>query len=418
MHQTAGRKAKVSMRWLLFAALFALVNALIAIDADAAKRPTTANPYDVSHVNFPPYPPYMVYPVRIGIASRVGSARVAVWADGAVFVDNTPIFELKPGLVYLLQNGKVTEYATGRSCIWPPDKRARIASRDYRVWCNNRWWRGSLEVIQFPRSLTVINLLDLENYLCGVVPSEMPATWHSEALKAQAVAARSYAYAHLHDTPNGASKWFNSEGYDIVPDVRDQMYKGLAAETVKTNDAVKMTMGIILKDSGRVKAGFYRAWVGDAMENLNIRRKTVPSATLEKLTGVPKIVGVTVKEFTATANAHSIQIMGQKKSREVSGVALARELGLATAGILDVREEGSNWIFTYRGPGNGSRGLSQHGAESLAARGWNFEQILQQYYMDPDGRLRLDYMDKYHAIAAPPKSRHAAEQAQATNEAD
>jgi SpoIID/LytB domain protein len=118
------------------------------------------------------------------------------------------------------------------------------------------------------------------------------------------------------------------------------------------------------------------------------------------LTGVKNIIGVTVKQWDANANAHSIQIMGAKKSTEVWGLELAKRLGLTTAGIIDVREAGPNWIFTYRGPGNGSRGLSQHGADMLATNGWNFEQILRQYYQDPDGRLRLDYMDRYRARAA------------------
>ena len=68
------------------------------------------------------------------------------------------------------------------------------------------------------------------------------------------------------------------------------------------------------------------------------------------------------------------------------------------AGVLDVKEAGDNWIFTYRGPGNGSLGLSQHGANMFANRGWKFHQILQQYYQDPDGRLRLDIMDKYENV--------------------
>jgi stage II sporulation protein D len=274
----------------------------------------------------------------------------------------------------------------------PTDKRARIASRDYQVWCNSRWLRGSLEIIQFPHTMTIINLLDLENYLMGVVPSEMPAKWHLEALKAQAVAARSYAYAHM----GAGSKWQRTEGFDVVPDVADQAYKGRGAETERTNAAVLLTQGIILKDSGRVKPGFYRAWVGDAMENLNMRMKDVSDAQLEALTGVKDIVGVTVRAWDANANAVDIQIMGKKKTIEVHGVWLAQKLGLTTAGILDVRDVGNSWRFTYRGPGNGARGLSQHGADMFAARGWNWAQILQQYYQDNDGKLRLDYMDKYH----------------------
>jgi hypothetical protein len=377
----------------IFVALFLFASGfyLLSDGAIAAKNPSSAN--TVHAVDFPPYPPYMMYPVRVGIANRVSSARIACWAPGAVFIDFTPIFELKPGLVYQISSGRITEYATGRSCVLPIDKRTRISSRDFQIWCNNRWWRGTLEIINFSSSITVINLLDLENYLMGVVPSEMPSSWQLEALKAQAVAARSYAYAHM----GNGSKW-KSEGYDLVPDVRDQAYKGRAAEARSTDTAILMTRGLILKDSGRVKPGFYRAWVGDAEENLNIRTKLVPSSTLERLTGVPNILGVTVKQWDANANAHSIQVMGQKKSAEVYGVELAKRLGLSTAGIIDVLEEGNAWLFRYRGPGNGSLGLSQHGANMLAQRGWNFEQILRQYYQDNDGRLRLDYLDGYKAM--------------------
>jgi hypothetical protein len=393
MHSINKRRSiRLMLRWLLLAGLLSCIVGLLALDAEAAKRPVVAPSNVATKVNFPPYPPYMLYPVRVGIVQRQPSARIAVWSDGAVFIDFTPIFELKRGLVYQIADGKITEYATGRYCNLPVDKRARIASRDFQVWCNSRWWRGSLEIIQFPGKMTVINLLDIENYLMGVVPSEMPASWNIEALKAQAVAARSYAYAHL----DGGSKWLRNEGYDLVPDVRDQAYKGRAAETAKTNMAVAQTQGVILKDSGRVKPGFYRAWVGDFFENLNMRKKAVPNKQLEQLTGVPNIVGVTVRSWDANANATDIQIMGKKKTREVYGVKLASMLGLQTAGILDVKGEGENWIFTYRGPGNGARGLSQHGANMLAERGWNWQQILQQYYQDPDGRLRLEYMDKYH----------------------
>jgi len=341
----------------------------------------------------------MVHPIRIGLMSRTSMARIAVWTPGAVFIDTHPIFTLKPGLVYTLSAGRITELATGRSCALPVSARAQIAAPDYRIWTNNRWWRGSLEIICFGNSVSVINLLDLEEYLLGVVPSEMPASWHQEALKAQAVAARSYAIAHM----GAGSKWLKAEGFELVPDVRDQAYKGLAAEAPSTFWAVRQTRGIVLKNANKVKPGFYRAWVGDDYENLNIRRSSVNSSILEKITGVANIVGVTVKQWDPTnGNAHSIQVMGGKKTREVSGVALAKMLGFSTAGILDVKEEGPNWIFTYRGPGNGARGLSQHGANMLASRGWRFDQILTQYYQDADGHLRLDYVDHYHPMRIVP----------------
>ncbi len=351
---------------------------------------------------FSPYP-VMLHPVRIGLSTKSQSIRVAIWNAGAVFVDGRPIFALEPRMVYAISPGRITELGTGRSSALPYDQRCHIAAPDYRVWTVNRWWRGCLEIVNMPHYVTAINLLDLEDYLQGVVPSEMPSSWHQEALKCQAVAARSYAYAHM----GKGSKW-KSEGFDMVPDVRDQAYKGLAAEAPSTMQAVFQTRGLILKNADKVKPGFYRAWVGDDMENLNIKKSTVSQNYLEKITGIKGIVGVTVRQWDATGNATNIQVMGVKNSREVNGIALARMLNFATAGILDVHDEGTNWVFTYRGPGNGARGLSQHGANMFAKRGWTFDRILQQYYQDVDGKLQLGFIDGSYMmypriIAAPPK---------------
>lgn len=334
----------------------------------------------------------MMHPIRIGLVRQSKSAKIAVWQNGAVFVNGKPLFPIKRGLVYKIYPTKIVELATGHSVPIPTNQRTYISAPDYKIWTANKWWRGCCEIVSFGNKVNVINLLDLEEYLLGVVPAEMPASWNIEALKAQAIAARSYAWAHM---GKRGSKWYKSQGYDLVPDVRDQMYQGLAKEHKKTHVAVQMTRGLVLKNSGRVKPGFYRAKVGNAMTNLNIRKSRVPSAKLEKITGVPDIVGVTVRQWDAAGNARSIQVMGQKDSREVYGVALAKMLHFSTAGILDIHEEGNSWIFTYRGPGNGARGLSQTGAKMLANRGWRFDQILQQYYQDKDGKLRLDYLDHW-----------------------
>jgi peptidoglycan hydrolase-like amidase len=396
---------KSRFSWLLATfTVLSMLGTLPASAAKVAKQPASAATAAGGTVPFfNPYPP-MVYPVRIGIVRQAPTAKFAIWAPGAVFVDGRPVFAIKPNLIYLITGREIKELATGKTFQLPLGKRTYVSSPDYRVYCD-KWWRGCLEIVSFGSNINVINLVDLEEYLLGVVPAEMPASWHLEALKAQAIAARSYAWAHI----GKGSKWLKSQGFDLVPDVRDQAYKGLAREAPSTFKAVAETRGIVLKDSGKVKPGFYRATVGDAMENLNIRKTHVPSSKLEGMTGVSNIQGVAVKQWDVNGNAHSVQVMGQKKTAVVYGVALAKKLGLATAGILDVHEEGNGWMFTYRGPGNGARGLSQHGANTFANRGWRFDQILQQYYQDPDGQLRLDYLDRYKApvqrFLPPPKEK-------------
>lgn len=395
--------------------LYLLIVLLTALPASAAKTVGKAQPKAPSEssrlfVPFGPYPRPMPHPITVGLLVRVPVAYFAVWNPGAVFIDNAPVYSIKPRQVYSIRDGQISDLSGGPSFNLPLGKRAVIASADrageYYFWTANRWYRGSLEIINYGSVFTAVNVLDLESYLFGVVPSEMPANWHLEALKAQAVAARSYAVAHM----GSGSKWKRSEGFDIVPDVRDQAYKGLAKEALSARQAVLGTLGQVLKDSNRVKPGFYRATVGDTREeNLNVRQTSVPSSTLEKLVGVPNIVGVTVKKWDIYGNATHLQILGKNKNTEVSGIALAQRLGFTTAGILDVNEQGDNWVFEYRGPGNGSRGLSQHGAQKLASAGWSYFLILQQYYQDADGVLRLEsinqpgrYMLSYPVIPRQP----------------
>jgi stage II sporulation protein D len=108
-------------------------------------------------------------------------------------------------------------------------------------------YRGALVVRGRPGSLQVVNELPLERYLRGVVPWEMPHRWPAEALRAQAVAARSYALATL---KHGAA-------FDLYADTRDQVYGGIRAETRETNLAVGATAGQVLTWDDRPALTYY-----------------------------------------------------------------------------------------------------------------------------------------------------------------
>ena len=113
-------------------------------------------------------------------------------------------------------------------------------------------YRGDLLVHRRGGTLTVVNRLPLDRYLRGVVPWEMPDDWHPQALRAQAVVARSYALATL--KPGTI--------FDLYSDTRSQVYGGIEAEAVSTNRAVGATAGRVLFWDGRVATTFYHSTSG------------------------------------------------------------------------------------------------------------------------------------------------------------
>lgn len=113
-------------------------------------------------------------------------------------------------------------------------------------------YRGELRLHRSGRVFTVVNRLPLERYLRGVVPWEMPSRWNPSALRAQAVAARTYALAELH--PNGR--------YDLFADTRDQVYGGIRAEHRSTNHAIGDTAGVIVTWLGRPAVTYYSSTSG------------------------------------------------------------------------------------------------------------------------------------------------------------
>jgi len=134
---------------------------------------------------------------------------------------------------------------------------------------NDKPFRGKIEVFANTRgALTVVNVIGLEDYIRGVVPNELsyPAI---EALKAQAIAARTYAMRNRGQ--------FSSEGYDLLPTTRSQVYRGLSSETVLTSRAVEETRGMIATYNGEPINALYTSTCGGRTEDAeNIFNQTVP----------------------------------------------------------------------------------------------------------------------------------------------
>jgi stage II sporulation protein D len=125
----------------------------------------------------------------------------------------------------------------------------------YVITVNGKRYRGYIEIRRYTDSdLTVINTLNIEHYLYGVVPAEIEYNAPLEAIKAQAVAARTYTYRNLKSN----SKW----GFDLTDTVEDQVYMGYDGERASTNKAVDETKGKKMLYNGSLAHVFYFASSG------------------------------------------------------------------------------------------------------------------------------------------------------------
>jgi stage II sporulation protein D len=118
-------------------------------------------------------------------------------------------------------------------------------------------YRGLLRV-RLTTKVAVINHVAVETYLRGVVPLEMPASWPAEALKAQAIAARSYALRRVHPTTGT---------YDIYDDTRSQVYRGQRAENPATDAAIAATRGAVLVSGTTIVNALFHSADGGWTEN-------------------------------------------------------------------------------------------------------------------------------------------------------
>ncbi len=134
---------------------------------------------------------------------------------------------------------------------------------------NGKSYRGKIEVFVNSRgSLTVVNVVPLEDYLLGVVPSELGLP-QLEAQKAQAVAARTYAVANI--------GFYGKQGFDMVPTIYSQVYKGVSIETKMGTLAVNQTRGIVATYKGKPIMAYFTSTCGGRTENSeNIFDKAEP----------------------------------------------------------------------------------------------------------------------------------------------
>jgi len=307
----------------------------------------------------------------------------------------------------LLQTGTSTVGRGGEMVFKPSSvnsKAVRVRSTDGLTQVNGRRYRGWVELRKKKNGLLlVVNDLDLEEYLKGVIASEIPHDWESDALKAQAVAARTYALYQKQMAGNRA--------YHILSTVSSQVYGGRSGERTNAVRAVRETKGLVITYRGKVIPAFFHSSCGGHTENaselwgidepylkgVDCECQAISKYGLwEKRISVPEVantlrrLGYPVNDISEL-NIGSITPAGRVKevlfrsadgtSSNVPAETLRAAIGntVIPSVFFELELLEGEVVFSGRGMGHGV-GLCQWGAKEMAQRGYDFRAILAHYY--------------------------------------
>lgn len=261
--------------------------------------------------------------------------------------------------------------------------------------------RGDVVAVPQAGGVLLVNVIPLEDYLVGVLGSEMPRSFPPEALKAQAIAARTYALQKKLEQ--------YGQPYHLGSSVISQVYGGLKAEDPRTREAVEATRGLVLTyDLQPIEAYFHSSCGGKTESGLQALGRelaylkpvacpcgklptskwsmAVSSDDLKAAFGT-KPSDLRIEARTATGRATRVAL---GPTRSVDAVTFRERLGYGKLKSLQFQlaPSSSGWAITGTGFGHGA-GLCQWGAKVLADQGKDFKQILAHYY--PGTELQLLY---------------------------
>jgi stage II sporulation protein D len=220
-----------------------------ALSSGSASQQAAARPNTLPPAAPAPQPAQTApIPIRVGVAINVETLSMAINGKGVIADPEGRVLQSLPADTAV----SITPTDGGLQVgdrVMPNGIWIKPSSAEGLTFVSGKWYRGPVQVIWREKGLLAVNHTDIESYLYSVVGSEMPASWPIEALKAQAVAARSYALVHI---ARPASDYF-----DLGATPRWQAYNGIETETDTTQAAVEATRGILLSYDGGVVESLY-----------------------------------------------------------------------------------------------------------------------------------------------------------------
>ncbi|MBC7476140.1 MAG: SpoIID/LytB domain-containing protein [Candidatus Sericytochromatia bacterium] len=363
--------------------------------------------------------------IRVGVLQNINSLPVSTSANGTFYFfkdgDMSKVVDIeskqfclvtnKKGSIELSTKGKNYSFSGGKLYLKSNDSTSQF---NPLVYGGNHWYRGYLELFasgKGNKGITVVNTLPLEEYLYGVVPVEMPSSWPIEALKTQAIAARTYVLSHLGQ--------FASEGFDVMPTTASQMYGGVEEETPATNQAVNETKSRVITYRSKLISAYYSSSAGGVTESgldawgsdipyiksvkdydqdspkfawyKNITNEDIQKTLKKEYSkDIGKILKFEIFETTSSGRVKTLKIQGTSGIALVDGKKWRLSVKLnSTLFRVEPVDSGTTvdesipiptlFMFAGRGFGHGA-GMSQWGSRYLAKLGKHSDDILKYYY--------------------------------------
>jgi stage II sporulation protein D len=354
-------------------------------------------------------------PIRVAIKREAAQVNIGSSVNAAVRDRSGKVIGEIQGM-----NGFVAQRDGGNVALdkWKSDV-ITVEPKDANgvVWIGDRWYRGRVVITTAGSGITAVNWVDIEQYLYSVLGGEMNGSWHQEALKAQAVAARTYALYNQQRSRNGS--------YDVVDTTSSQVYRGIQDESTGTQMAVNGTKGQVLTYNGNLILAAFHSSSGGKTDNV----EEVWTQPLPYLRAVPDFdqeapVFSWKKTFTAQqmnswfscngGNVQSFRVLEKTTGDRVRTMEVKTSKGSCRfdgekmQDILDLRS--NKFAITAAAPaaaaptkdgkpapakpsgvtefeviGGGfghGLGLSQYGALGMAKRGYNYQTIVSHYYQN------------------------------------
>lgn len=268
---------------------------------------------------------------------------------------------------------------------------------------NNKTYRGVLELSAPNGGLLAVNELPLEQYLVGVINSEISSTWPMESVKTQAVIARTYAVAKREERKKAA--------YHLEATVMDQAYDGSDSEDSRAARGVHETAGQVLTYNGTVIQAFYHATCGGKTEdaanvwgfalpylkgvdcqycaagNSNVWEQALPLAKVESALKLSGLYDIKAGPRNARGRLKTVLLGTSRGTISMAATKFRMAVGstVIKSTNFTVRVADGTAFFNGGGYGHGV-GLCQWGAKQRALDGFSYSEILSYYY--PGTELR------------------------------